>query len=518
MVTVNTTPGKTTRTSVDHAGARAATVEEQLAASNTALAEAEQLQTATSEVIRSISTFPGDVERTLEMIGRTTRLLCDADFSALVSLVDPGRMNAWDSLRSAWRQDNWEERAGAAASSFMSAAIDTRGPIHVCGPVTEWGDAYPVSAQIARGDGLESLAAVSVPMFRGTEAVGAILVRRDAPHPFETRHVSLLQGFADQAVIAIENARLFRELDDERQQQAAIAEVLKVIGSSSGDLEYVLRRVLGIAAHLCAGDVGLVWHAAEDGFRVITTHGATEKERTFLASLVHPFGTVNRVSRVADGEPYRSDVDTSTVTAPTKESSVTHQIIAELRQQAYLMVPLTRPGHFRGVFSLMRKDRRPFSQRDEDILQTFADQALIAIENSRLFHDLEDSNCELSAALEQQTAVATVLQTISIRSRRCAERTGRTSPQTRSRSPCRHSWAQRPRVRDVVRVSTVRACSLRVRRRRRARPVRGDGARKEPSARHHGPRDRPHRVRPRKVRTRPVRPALRGVCADAQQR
>ena len=265
----------------------------------------------------------------------------------------------------------------------------------------------------------------SLPMFQHDRIVGFLVINRSGTTGFSDSEKRLLQTFADQAVIAIENARLFRELAERNrevsealEQQTAIAEVLEIISSSPTELEPVLSEVLGIAARLCEADVGLVWQARGDRFRVGASHGLSKDEIDFVDGLMYPVGVAHVTQLVADGAIQRSDVDLDLVDSldfaevdPTDRPSV--EFVQRIRGQSYLLVPLTRPGTFSGVFALLRRERRPFTDREEAIVQTFADQALIAIENSRLFHELEESNREVKAALEQQTAVGAVLQTIS---------------------------------------------------------------------------------------------------------
>ncbi len=261
-----------------------------------------------------------------------------------------------------------------------------------------------------------------VPMRSSIGVVGLMSVVCEGERRFTDAEKQVLQTFADQAVIAIENARLFRELEERNrevnealEQQTAIAEVLEIISSSPTDLEPVLSKVLGIAARLCDADSGLVWQASEGRFRVAASHGFTVDEAAFVDSVIYPVGADHRLAKTAGGEGFRTDFDISDVPEfdPVRHKSPDWQMARGNGREAYLLVPLTRAGSFSGAFSLMRKERRPFTEPDEAIVQTFADQALIAIENSRLFHELEESNREVQAALEQQTAVAAVLQTIS---------------------------------------------------------------------------------------------------------
>lgn len=264
-----------------------------------------------------------------------------------------------------------------------------------------------------------------IPLLHDDHVVGLLAVIRAGTERFNDSEKRLLRTFADQAVIAVQNARLFRELEERNrevsealEQQTAIAEVLEIISSSPTDLEPVLNQVLGIAARLCDAELGLVWRQDGEFYRVGASYGFTEAQTASADDVNFPVGPLNVVHHTAMGTVLRIAIDSAEVEAmaaahPDPAHRPSYEFGRRIPAQAILMVPLTRPETFTGVFSLMRWDRRPFSERDEAIVQTFADQALIAIENSRLFHELEDSNREVRAALEQQTAVGAVLQTIS---------------------------------------------------------------------------------------------------------
>ena len=252
-----------------------------------------------------------------------------------------------------------------------------------------------------------------IPLARDGVGFGALNFFRSGAERFNDSEKQLLQTFADQAVIAIENARLFKELEERNrevsealEQQTAIAEVLEVISSSPNDLENVLSQVLGIAARLCGADTALIWQAESERFRAGASHGFTADELAVIDEIVFRLDG-NSVASVADGRVGRVDGDSGAMSAEWRSQSDPASVafVERVRQRAYLMVPLTKPGSFRGVFSLMRRDRRPFTQRDEDVVQTFADQALIAIENSRLFNELTEER-------EQQAAIAEVLKVI----------------------------------------------------------------------------------------------------------
>jgi GAF domain-containing protein len=275
----------------------------------------------------------------------------------------------------------------------------------------------------------------SLPLLQHDRIVGFLIINRSGTTGFSASEKRLLQTFADQAVIAVENARLFRELEERNrevsealEQQTAIAEVLEIISSSPTELGPVLDQVLGIAARLCDADIGVVWQRGDARYLVGASHGLTAAQVTGADGSNFEVGVPHIVEQVAEGQLLRFVLDrngrgatgrnivrVADGPAPVRDEQASRpglEFVGHIPANAFLMVPLTRPGSFAGVFSLMRWDRRPFSERDEAIVQTFADQALIAIENSRLFHELEESNREVNEALELQTASAEVMRVI----------------------------------------------------------------------------------------------------------
>ncbi len=370
------------------------------------LAESLELQTATSEVLRLISDNPGDLQAVFDGIIQMAMNLCDADTASVQRLVG----------------DEWEFVAVGNADGH-----------HLLGtriPRTSRADGVtPVFIDDGRElvDDPTARSMLTVPLVSGGEHFGQLAVVRFEVRPFEERHGIILKGFAEQAAIAIENSRLFHELEQSNrevttalEQQTAIAEVLEIISSSPTDLEPVLSQVLGIAARLCDADWGLVWHERGGRFELGASHGLPPEQVAAVREVDYSVGVDHVVQRAAAGDLLRTDFEIDDVVEQYRARALTFpaarpdfDFLSRLRPQAALLVPLTLSGSFTGVFSLFRKERRPFTNLDEGIVQTFADQAVIAIENSRLFHELEQSNREVSAALEQQTAVAAVLQTIS---------------------------------------------------------------------------------------------------------
>ncbi len=383
--------------------------------SNREVKAALEQQTAVASVLQTISKSAFDLDVVLAELASQSYSMVQAEFTAIRSYEDGQAGRAYLHPPSVEQGDLW-------------AAMSAPGPLEEASTLKQRALYTTVRRVDEHSSALEQLnyerygvhSVASIPLLNGARIVGLLAVIRSGEHRFTESEKQLLQTFADQAVIAIENARLFKELEERNrevsealEQQTAIAEVLQVISRTPTDLENVLSQVLAIAARLTHSDRGVVWQRETNDLRAIATWGMTDNEREFFAGLVQPDDGRNPASRVARGEVYRVDLDITSVPDLDHSTSVPTRIVRILQVQAFLMVPLSRDGGSGGVFSVMRQQRRPFTLRDEMLLQTFADQALIAIENSRLFNELQDSNREVSAALEQQTAVAAVLQTIS---------------------------------------------------------------------------------------------------------
>ena len=382
---------------------------ESLAEQHRKVAEALQREQATSEILRIIGTSPGN-----------TQVVFDAIVQSAVELT-PGS-NAGLYVRDGEVLHNV---ANAASGEVQALTRREDLPVVVLdvipGPLRQDDDLANGSANSRRFHeefGLGSR--VIVKLLTHGHPVGLLFVAQRDAFAFTPERISLLQTFADQAAISIENARLIHELEERNrdvtaalEQQTAMAEVLAVISSSPNDLENVLGQVLGIAARLCESDTGLIWQERGGRFSVAASYGMAPDEVEFSEGLEFPHDGSNVVSSAASGTTQRVDFAGAELPPLQPDSPAQFRFAYRLRQQAHLLMPLNRSGSFSGAFSLMRAERRPFSDRDVTLVGNFADHALIAIENSRLFKELEESNQEVSTALEQQTAVAAVLQTIS---------------------------------------------------------------------------------------------------------
>ena len=260
---------------------------------------------------------------------------------------------------------------------------------------------------------------VGVPMLRDGIPVGAITISRARSGPFPDRQIGLLKTFADQAVIAIENVRLFTEvqarnhdLTEALERQTATSEVLKVISRSAFDLQPVLEVLAENATRLCAADWALFYRFDGRVLRVIANHGAP-------ARLLEWFSAGGQGAELPPDRASvtgRAAVELRTVHVPDVLKDPEYQALGAQQHggfRAGLGVPMLRDGSLVGVFFLARNEPKPFEHDQIELVTTFADQAVIAIENVRLFKELEVRNRDLTETLEQQTATGEILRVIS---------------------------------------------------------------------------------------------------------
>ncbi len=372
---------------------------------NRDLSEALEQQTATSEILGAISSSPADLQPVFETILANATRLCGTQNAALFRFdgeflrfavghnLDPENMA---------RMENYSVRPGTETAS-RRAALERR-TIHVPDVVAAAGfDAYQTDAY-RRENRLSTLA---VPLLKEDTLLGVIVTSHyNEVRPFTDNQIKLVETFADQAVIALENVRLFNELKESLEQQTATNEILGVIASSPTDLQPVLDIVAKTAARLCDAGDAAIWRTDGDEFWLVAAHGSTpvadsEKRRPLIRSI--PSGRA-----MIDKETVHiHDVLVPEFRAEFSDSFHTGKI------RTILTTPLLREGLAIGAIHIRRTEVRPFSEKQIALLKTFADQAVIAIENVRLFKELEERNSELREALEHQTATAEVLSIIS---------------------------------------------------------------------------------------------------------
>ena len=257
---------------------------------------------------------------------------------------------------------------------------------------------------LARSIGTRTL--LMVPLLREGTPIGSLTIWRNFVEPFTERQIELVKIFAHQAVIAIENVRLFRELQEALEQQTATSEILGVIASSPTDIQPVLNTVATNAARLCEAADAQIRLVEDERTRLVASFGALPAPEFRPTSLGSPTGRaiLNRETI------HIQDVSTPEAQAEFSESSA---FLESVGVRTALATPLLREGVGIGAILIRRTELRPFSDKQIKLLETFADQAVIAIENVRLFRELGERNAELREALEHQTATAEVLGIIS---------------------------------------------------------------------------------------------------------
>ncbi len=378
-----------------------------------ALGEALEQQTATAEILRVISRSPNDVQPVFDSIAASALRLCDAKLCTtftfdgeLIHLVASHHVT--EEGAAAYR-DAYPSRPGRASGTHR--AILTRSIVHI--PDIREDPEYELRA-LARANDYGCV--LAVPMLRDGHPVGAITVGREAARPFPSEQIELLRTFAQQAVIAIENVRLFTELQarnrdltaahaeltETLEQQTATSDILRVISRSPTDVRPVFEAIAENAARLCNANDAQVLRVEEEVLRLVAAFGAPSMPSVRRLTRGHLVG--------------RAVIDRKTIHVRDLAQALAEYpetTAAGYDVQSALAVPLLREGVALGVIRISRTEIRPFTDNQIALLQTFADQAVIAIENVRLFTELQASNRELTTALDTQTATSDILRVIS---------------------------------------------------------------------------------------------------------
>ncbi len=380
----------------------------ELADANRDLTEALEQQTATSEILRVMSQSPTDIEPVLDTLVRSATRFCGASDAVIF-------LREGDALRVAAHhgpiaQDT--RRLRPLRGTAAGCSLLERRTVHVADLQAEVQD-FPEGSTFARQLGHRT--ALSVPLMRESSAIGVIQLRRAEVNPFSDKQIALLQTFADQAVIAIENVRLFKELEarnsdltEALEQQTATSEILRVISQSPTDVQPVFDAIAREAMRLCSASYGVV--------------GRYDGQLLHLAAHEHvlPEG-VEAMKRLFPTPPSRATTSSRAIL----ERAVVHvadaladpdydkSVASGLHNRSVLAVPMLRNGEPIGSISVGRLEPHPFSDTQIVLLQTFADQAVIAIENVRLFKELEERTQELTRSVEELRALGEVGQAVS---------------------------------------------------------------------------------------------------------
>src|SRR5579871_4381225 len=373
--------------------------------------EAVEQQRATSEILRAISNTSPDATSILRTIAESVARLLNVTDAEIVMRTEGDQL---ESVAKYGPSPNWPVGTVRPVSRdwVTGRAVVDRTAIHVPDLRAAQRE-FPQGAAFARQFGHRTT--LGVPLLREGSAIGAILIRRMEVKPFTDRQIELVLSYASQAVIAIENARLFnevqartRDLEESLQQQTAAADVLKVISRSAFDLQPVFSTVVQTASRLCEAEFALIYELRGDKYEIVSFNNAAEAFVQHAADNPLRPGRGSLVGRTAlEHKP----VHIPDCLADPEYSALDYQTVG--RYRAMLGVPLLREGKPIGVIGMMRTHVRPFTEKQIELVTTFADQAVIAIENVRLFEEVQGKTRDLEESLHQQTAMADVLKVIS---------------------------------------------------------------------------------------------------------
>ena len=358
------------------------------------LSESLEQQTATSEVLKVISSSASDLQAVFDTMAENAVRLCEAE-RGYIFRFDGKLLRAVASYNVG--PENWEfvhrNPIAPGRHSISARAALERRTVHVADI-----QADPEYAYVMRD--VELIRTVlSVPMLKGDELVGTITMNRLEVKPFTDKQVALVETFADQAVIAIENTRLLNELRESLQQQTATADVLKVISRSTFDLGTVLQTLVESAARLCDADKTNITRQKDGVFFRAEAYGFSPEFMNYVRNIpIQP----DRGSAFGRALLEGRAVHIPDVKADPEYTLVEGQKLGDYR--TVLAVPMLREGVVIGVLSLTRSEVRPFSEKQIELATTFADQAAIAIENVRLFESVEARTRELAKSLEDLRA------------------------------------------------------------------------------------------------------------------
>jgi GAF domain-containing protein len=354
--------------------------------------EALEQQRATSEVLRVISGSPGELEPVFQTMLANAVRICDAKFGIL------------------FRYDN-EAYDPVALFRLPPALVEFlrhRGSFQpVPGSMldrvrqTKVYHTADYAAEAVHGRAVElggARSTVAVPMLKDGALIGAIVIYRQEVRPFTDKQIALVQNFAAQAVIAIENTRLLNELRESLQQQTATSEVLGVISSSPGELAPVFQTVLANATRICEAKFGTLFRYEGELFHRVAGVGTPPALVEFQEKR-GPFKPVRHLSRLLQTKAVYHTADELSEPDPSPPGKYGGA-------RSVLNVPMLKDNEVVGAIVIYRQEVRPFSDKQIELVKNFAAQAVIAIENTRLLNELRQS-------LQQQTATADVLKTIS---------------------------------------------------------------------------------------------------------
>jgi PAS domain S-box-containing protein len=375
--------------------------------------EALEQQTATAQVLQVINSSPGDLAPVFDaMLEKATRL-CGGGFGVLWLYEGQRfRAGAVHAVPPAFAEFVREPVPAEASASLVEVLRD-QSIVHITDlAATELYHAgNPLGRALVDLGGGRTL--LSIALRKDDALLGAFAIYRQEVRPFLDKEITLVQSFAAQAVIAMENARLITETREALEQQTATAEVLQVINSSPGDLAPVFEAMLDKALGLCEAAFGILWTYDGERIHASALRGVPRAHAEFLTRAPHPIGSDNAHAHLLRGEPMVHIADVADSEAYQSGDPIRRNLVEAGGGRTLLAVPLRKDKAFLGDFVIYRQEVRPFTDKQIALLQNFAAQAVIAMENARLLGELRERQTELARSVDELTATGDVLKIIS---------------------------------------------------------------------------------------------------------
>jgi GAF domain-containing protein len=368
------------------------------------LDEAHQREVATADVLKVISRSTFDLRAVLDTLVEAAARLCEADMAQILRPRDAGYyVAASHGFSPEYTESHKTLTFAPGRGSLTGRVLLERKPVQIPDVLA---DPEYSNLEPQRLGGYRTH--LGVPLLREESPIGIILVSRRTVRPFDSKQIELVATFADQAVIAIENTRLFEEvrqrtddLSESLEQQTATSEVLKVVSSSAGDLQPIFDAMLVNATRLCQASYGAMWlHESDGHMRVAARHGNLPGA-TQIGGVLRP-GSSMPSARVFDTRKPVEVVDLKEDRSYLDRDPQAVAAVEVAGIRSLISVPMLKDDAVVGTISIYHREVRPFTDKQSEVLQNFAAQAVIAIENTRLLNELRQRTDDLTESLESR--------------------------------------------------------------------------------------------------------------------